>query len=332
MEKVYFSKEISSDSIWSLYQKVAFKEPGKIAVKLHFGEEGNQNFLNPEQLRKLMQNTKASFVETNVLYLGKRRYTDSHLQLAREHGFDFAPIHILDTDGEYTEPRKDCRHFTEVRLPLGIRDYDSFIVYSHFKGHLLSGFGGAIKNVGMGMASIPGKMAQHASTVPTIRKERCVNCGLCRTSCPADAIQLEPVQINAERCIGCGKCIGVCPQRVFNIPWSSTTSSIFQERLVEYARMIAQDRNMVFINVIDNVSALCDCDGGAPVPFLQKVGVMASRDMLAIDKASLDLVNQCTGKKDSFLTFSRTSGQHQIEYAAAIGLGTPDYDLIEDQE
>ncbi|MCF7920070.1 MAG: DUF362 domain-containing protein [Candidatus Cloacimonetes bacterium] len=329
MGKVYFSKNISPEAIWNLYQLVAFDEPGKIGIKLHFGEDGNHNFLEPGLTRLLTRNTKAHFVETNVLYLGKRHETESHLQLAREHGFNFAPLHILDADGEYTEPRQGYKHYQEVRLPLGIKEYDSFIIYSHFKGHIMSGFGGAIKNVGMGMASIPGKMAQHASRIPLIKGERCINCGICLQSCPGDAITLEPVKINYHTCIGCGKCIGVCPQRVFNIPWSSTSNHVFQERLVEYAAMIAENRNMVFINVIDRVSASCDCDSGAPAPFLNNVGILASRDMLGIDKASLDLVNSLTSEEDSFLTHSHTSGQHQLKYAAATGLGSLEYELIE---
>ena len=329
MKKVYFCRKITQESIWNLYRKVAFDSPGKIGVKLHFGESGNTNFLDPSLTKKLMEKSKATFVETNVLYLGKRRYTESHLQLAKEHGFDFAPIHILDAEGDFSEPRSGYRHFDEVRLPLGIKKYGSYVIYSHFKGHIMTGFGGAIKNVGMGMASIPGKMAQHASAIPIVNGKNCVNCGICVQNCPGDAISLEPVEIDEAKCIGCGKCIGVCPEHVFNIPWTSTNNQLFQERLVEYAAMVSEGRKMVYINVIDQVSALCDCDSGAPEPFINRVGVVASTDMLAIDKASLDLVNKYTGLEDSFLTHSRTSGQHQIDYASTIGLGSKDYVLID---
>lgn len=329
MEKVYFSREISSESILRLYNMIADEVSGRIGIKLHFGEKGNRYFLPAGLTRDLVKATDADFVETNVLYLGKRRYTQSHIALAKEHGFDFAPIHILDEDGEFSEKREGYKHFSEVRLPAGINDYSSLIIYSHFKGHLMAGFGGAVKNVGMGLASIPGKMAQHASAIPSVNQENCVNCGNCVKSCPGNAITLEPVVISEEKCIGCGKCIGACPQRVFSIPWNSTSNRIFQQRLVEYAKMISENRNFYYINVIDQVSALCDCDSSAPKPFVNNIGVLASRDMLAIDKASFDLVNEATGEKDSFLKHSKTSGRYQLEYGVEIGLGNIDYELID---
>ena len=179
------------------------------------------------------------------------------------------------------------------------------------------------------MASIPGKMAQHASTIPLINAKACVNCGLCQQECPGKAISLEPVSIDPHLCIGCGKCIGICPQSVFSIPWGSTNLKIFQERLVEYAKMISDGRKMVYINVIDKVSRLCDCDKGAPPPFAEKIGIVGSTDIVAVDKASLDLVNKHTAEKDAFLKHTGVSGNYQLEYAASIGLGSLEYDLIE---
>lgn len=329
MEDVYFCKDISSQSILRLYKRIASENAGKTGIKLHFGEKGNRYFLPAELTRDLVTYTNSTFLETNVLYLGKRRYTKSHIELAKEHGFDFAPIHILDDDGELTEKRTGYKHFDEVRIPADINDYERIIIYSHFKGHMMAGFGGAIKNVGMGLASIPGKMAQHASAIPGVNDQKCINCGKCVANCPGNAITLDPVVISEEKCIGCGKCIGACPQRVFSIPWSSTSNRMFQERLVEYASMIARDRNFLYINVIDQVSALCDCDSSAPAPFVNKIGVLASKDMLAIDKASLDLVNQATGESDSFLKYSKTSGRRQIEYGTERCLGSIDYKLID---
>ncbi|MDP8210713.1 MAG: DUF362 domain-containing protein [Candidatus Stygibacter australis] len=329
MAIVYYTKEINAESVWKIYQKVSEPIYGKIGIKLHFGERGNMNYLDPQLLHILAKELKASLVETNVLYLGPRRETASHLEVAEEHGFNFAPIDILDAEGEYTLPFMDAKHFKEVRLPSGIDRYDSFIIYSHFKGHIMSGFGGAIKNVGMGMASIPGKMAQHASTIPIVNDSSCVVCGLCVKECPGKAITLEPVKISKELCIGCGKCIGVCPQRLFSIPWGSTSLKVFQERVVDYARMISTGRKMIYINVIDKVSRLCDCDMGAPPPFAEKIGIVASTDMLAADKASLDLVNDHMKEKDTFARYSGVSGNHQLEYALETGLGSIEYQLIE---
>jgi len=328
MAIVYYTKEINAGTVWKIYQKVSEPIHGRIGIKLHFGERGNKNFLDPQLLHVLTKELKVSLVETNVLYLGPRRETASHLEVAKEHGFDFAPIDIMDAEGEYTLPFRGVKHFKEVRLPSGIDRYDSFIIYSHFKGHIMSGFGGAIKNVGMGMASIPGKMAQHASTIPIVNASECVVCGLCVNQCPGKAITLEPVRISKELCIGCGKCIGVCPQRVFSIPWESTSLKVFQERVVDYARMISTGRKMIFINVIDKVSRLCDCDKGAPPPFAEKIGIVASTDMLAVDKASLDLVNEHMNEQDAFARYSGVSGNHQLEYALETGLGSMEYQLI----
>jgi len=329
MSIVYFTKEISAESVWNIYQKLSETISGRIGIKLHFGERGNQNYLPPHLLHVLAKETKADLVETNVLYLGPRRETETHLEVAKEHGFDFAPVNILDAEGDYIKPMEGVKHYQEVRMPVGIDRYDGFIIYSHFKGHMMSGFGGAIKNVGMGMASIPGKMAQHASTIPGVNAKACVNCGMCVKECPGKAITLEPVIISKSLCIGCGKCIGVCPQGVFSIPWGSTGLKVFQERVVDYARMISTGRKMIYINVIDKVSRLCDCDKSAPPPFAEKIGIIASNDIVAADKASLDLVNKHTGKDDAFAHYSGVSGNHQLEYAEETGLGSMKYQLIE---
>ncbi|MCF7911292.1 MAG: DUF362 domain-containing protein [Candidatus Cloacimonetes bacterium] len=329
MAIVYYSKAINAESVWKIYEKIAIEKQGRLAIKLHFGERGNRNYLDPALLYILASRLDAVLVETNVLYLGPRRETATHLSVAKEHGFDFAPLHILDAEGDYSLPYQGLSHFSEVRLPLAIDEYDGYIIYSHFKGHIMTGFGGAIKNVGMGMASIPGKMVQHSSTIPVINAGACVSCGLCKKECPGGAITLEPVVIDPLKCVGCGKCIGVCPQQVFSIPWGSTGLQVFQERLVEYARMISDGRKMVYINVIDKVSRLCDCDKGAPPPFAAKIGIVGGTDMVAVDKASLDLVNRHTGFRDAFLKHTGVSGDYQLEYAERIGLSSREYELIE---
>ena len=152
---VYFIREITPENVLKLYEALGEKPSGKIGVKIHFGEEGNQNFLNPELTRPLMEKTKATWVETNVLYVGQRRYTDQHIALAKRHGFTFAPIDILDKDGEIEVPTTGMglQHYGKsVKLGKGFMDYDNYIIYSHFKGHGSAGFGGAIKNLAMGFA------------------------------------------------------------------------------------------------------------------------------------------------------------------------------------
>ncbi len=325
--KVYYTKDISDESLLKIYQYVKDNVHGKVAIKVHFGEEGNQNFIKPDIMKSLVDTTNGTFVETNVLYVSKRRYTDSHIQLAKDHGFGFAPIDILDVKGTKIIP-VDLKHFKEVKVAAGVDDYDSFIILSHYKGHSAAGFGGAIKNVSMGLASIPGKMALHASTVPVTYPQRCIACGICVDNCPAGAISINPLVIDADKCIGCADCIGICPQRAFGVPWSSTSQPVFQERLCEYAKGMTDSLNMVYINVLANISRICDCSPYAPPPFMEDLGIMASTDIVAIDQACLDLVNKVQKLDDTFLEKSGTSGDTQTDYGESIGLGSKKYILI----
>ncbi len=333
---VYFTKEVSPAAVMRVYEKIAHRVKGNVALKVHFGEDGNPNFLSPNLMKELALHTKATFVETNVLYVGRRRYTESHIQLAREHGFTYAPIDILDSEADLdlkvTDPR--LKHFKEVKVGKNMDKYDTYIVFSHFKGHGSAGFGGAIKNVAMGFGSIAGKMAQHASDIPTVDEPKCVRCKKCVEECPADAITVREkgspkVKIHPEKCIGCAKCIGVCPTRVFGIPWRSTDRPVFHERLVEYAKVIADRYPMVFITVMANISKGCDCARSHQKPFMGDVGILASLDMLAIENAAHDLVNRAAGHEDVWLDKNSVSGRRQLSYAAAVGLGNTHYNLID---
>lgn len=325
--KVYFTSDLSAEGVMKVYDKIKEKVKGKTGVKVHFGEEGNQYYLKPELMTKLMKEVDGTFVETNVLYVSKRRYTESHIQLAKDHGFTNAPIDILDSAGELVLDT-DFNHFKKVKTGKNIDNYETLVIFSHFKGHGLAGFGGAIKNVGMGLASIAGKMAMHASAIPHYSPDRCIKCQACIPKCPGDAITIDPLVIDPEKCIGCGTCIGICPVRAFNVPWGSTKKEVFLERLTEYAKAISDHKNMVYINVIANVSAYCDCLPSAPAPFVDDIGVLASTDMLAIEKACSDLVNKAHGTPDAFLKESGASGLHQLKYAEKIGLGNSEYELI----
>ena len=175
----------------------------------------------------------------------------------------------------------------------------------------------------------PGKMALHASTVPNYNPSACINCGICVTECPGDAISLEPVVIDPEKCIGCGKCIGVCPTYVFRVPWGSTSKSVFLERLVDYAATIIAQKPMIFINVLANITPGCDCMSGRQEPFVEDIGILASTDIVALENASHDLVDKAHESHDTFKEINRVSGKRQIEYAAELGIGNPEYELIE---
>lgn len=329
---VYFCKDITPENILKLYEALGVKQEGKIGLKVHFGEEGNQNFLNPELLRPLVEKVNPTFVETNVLYVGKRRYTDSHIALAKEHGFTFAPIDILDDEGETEIPAEGLKHYTKIKTGSHFNDYDNYIIYSHFKGHGSAGFGGAIKNVSMGLASPGGKMAMHATNFPTTADpEACVNCQRCVSQCPAQAITITengPV-IDTTKCIGCAKCIAECPLKIFKPDWREIEENVFLERLVEYAKVLSEAKPMVYINVMDNISKTCDCSAKAPAPFMEKVGAVASTDIVAIEMACHQLTAAKYGSDDAFKDVNGISGFGQVQYAHQLGMGNMKYVLVD---
>ena len=331
---VYFIKDINPENVLKLYKAIGMELDGKIGVKIHFGEEGNKNFLNPELTKPLMQYTKASWVETNVLYISKRRFTDPHIKLAKDHGFTFAPIDILDKDGEmeYDTKGMALKHYKKIKAGLSFPNYDGYIIYSHFKGHGSAGFGGAIKNLAMGFASPGGKMAQHASDVPVITDiSKCIKCSSCINNCPAHAISYvdNAITIDKDKCIGCAKCIAECPMKIIKPENTNLETNIFLERLVEYACVFTKKKPMVYINVLANISSSCDCSARAPLPFTQDIGMLGSRDIVAIEKASHDLVAKGHNCEDAFLKESGVSGMGQIIYAEKLGMGTKRYKLVE---
>lgn len=325
--KVYFSKDISPKSLKAVYERLHFKPSGKLAVKVHFGEKGNENFIPPKLLKKLVTGLKGTFVETNTLYGGSRSDTKSHVKTARDHGWGYAPIDIMDARGEETLPYKG-KYFSKVYVGKSMKDYGSFLVISHFKGHGTAGFGGAIKNIAMGLGSPSGKRAQHQGQFPKVRSKKCVKCGICRKVCPVDAITGD-YKVDRKKCIGCGKCVETCPFKAIEAAPAGTKGKIFQEKLAEYARAITAGRKFTYINLAMNISAACDCRAGAPPPFIGDVGILASDDPVALDQASFDLVNKAAGLPDAFEHETGVSGEHTMAYAERIGLGRRAYKLIE---
>ncbi len=326
--KVYFTSDISSGGLLKVFSNIQNEATGKIAFKVHFGEEGNKNFISPLIMRELVLMLHATFVETNVLYVGKRRYTESHIELAKAHGFNYAPIDILDSSGDSAIEAKTT-HFSKVYLGKNFFNYDTYVIFSHFKGHGSAGFGGAIKNVGMGLAAIQGKMALHASDIPGTRPDKCIKCGVCVRECPGAAITLEPLKIDKNKCIGCAKCIGECPVQAFSIPWGSTPENVFLERLVEYTKVMTSLKKMIYVNILANISRSCDCSRHAPKPFLEDIGILVSTDIVAIEKASHDLVDQKCNCDDAFVKVGNPSGKYQISYAEQMNMGNSNYILID---
>lgn len=323
---VYYTRHITGDSILMLFKELGVEPKGKVAVKVHFGEDDNDNYLSPELSKPLTLAYNGTLVETNVLYSSRRSVTDTHIELAKEHGFTFAPIDILDSEGD-SIINCNTKHYKKVVVGKKFFNYDTYIIFSHFKGHGMSGYGGAIKNIAMGVASPMGKKAQHASYIPDIDLDKCTDCGICARACPSEAIESSPAWIDQSKCTGCGQCVSECPQKAVSLP--SFSREIFMERLCDYTDVIQKQRNMIYVNVAANISALCDCARKDPGVFMDDVGVFASTDIVAIEQASYDMVNKYHGSADAFEKGGTGSGIYQIDYAGdTLKMGSKKYKLV----
>lgn len=298
-------------------------------VKVHFGEDGNTTFIGAENYDGILgfigeNGSKPCFIETNVLYKGERMTRDSHIALALDHGFTNAPIIIADGDHgeEYAEVEINKKNFKKCKIGKAFLDYDSLIVASHFKGHAVAGFGGAIKQLAMGCASRGGKLAQHDNEVPVIDTGKCVGCKACANQCPVGAIEVSPTaKIDEGKCVGCASCINACKVDAIGNDWEKSLKGSFFERLAEYAYAAALGKKNMYITFAFNITRLCDCEGHFMESVAPDMGVFASLDPVAIDKACLDMVNK---RKLVFKT-----GEYTLDYASEIGLGSTNYELIE---
>jgi uncharacterized Fe-S center protein len=279
--KVYFTSDISSGGLLAVYKALGVPVSGKVIIKLHMGEPGNQNYMRPELLRELVNETNAGFGDSNTYYGGARGTVAGHLRAARDHGFTYAPVDILDADGEVRLPIKDGKHLKEAVMGAHIMNYDWIISAAHFKGHSQAGFGGTFKNLAIGIAAPAGKGAIHSSA-------------------------------------GGGR--------------FSSNGEPFFEKIIEYnkALMEAKPGRMLYINVLNNLSISCDCDSRAPHPEMPDIGIMASLDPVALEKASLDQIYQSPseGKRHLIERIESRGGVHQVTYGERSGLGSQIYELI----
>ena len=330
-------------------------ERGLVAVKLHFGEKGNSGYLRPIFVRRIVERVKSLgaypfLTDTNTLYAGTRSDSVSHLNTAIENGFAFSvaggPVIIADglRGGSYVPVKIDREIVKTAYIAADIAEADCIISLAHFKGHELSGFGGTIKNLGMGCASRRGKMVQHSDLNPKVTRKKCVGCGECVEHCAQSAISLhdEKAQINGAKCVGCGECILICSNRAINVRWNADMA-LFQKKMVEYALAVLKGKKgrAACLSFLTQISPACDCCGHSDAPIVPDIGVLASTDPVAIDQASVDMVNRQKGLDGSCLAGQKGPGEDkfkglypkvdwsvQLEHGEKIGLGYRDYDLI----
>ncbi|MFO8050994.1 MAG: DUF362 domain-containing protein [Thermoplasmatota archaeon] len=363
--KVYFAdlragseKENRSNKVRRLFEEAGLaeniSEKDLCAIKVHFGERGGDAFINPIYVRQVVEKIKEKgarpFVtDSNTLYRGSRHNSVEHIENAIDHGFDYsvirAPIIIADglkgKNAVWVEINR--KHFEKVRISGELYHSDSMVVMTHFKGHEMAGFGGSIKNIAMGGATAYGKMDQH-SVRPEVIRRKCIGCGTCMEICPVGAHVLEggKVFIKKEVCIGCGECITVCPQEAIGLDWPSEIPP-FLERMTEYAlgTMKAMENKVGFMNFITRVSPDCDCFPWSDSPIVPDVGILASKDPVAIDRASYDMINAQPGFQGTKLNSGFGKGEDkfralrpdvdaciQFQYGEKIGLGSEEYELI----
>ena len=284
--KVYMFKEISSENLVKIYEALGREATGKVAVKLSTGEPGGHNFLQPVLIKDLVQKVKGTIVECNTAYGGGRAGTENHLKAAKDHGFTaIAPVDIMDAEGEVALPVKGGKHLKEDFVGSHYLNYDFTVVLSHFKGHAMGGFGGAIKNISIGIASSAGKAWIHSA----------------------------------------GKTKGN--------PWGNLPpQDDFLESMAEAAKAIVDHcgDKILYISVANNLSVDCDCDSSPEDPKMGDIGILASLDPVALDKACTDLVraSEDHGKIHLIERIDSRNGMHTLEYGEKIGLGSQKYELV----
>lgn len=342
MSKVYFksidsyskTEEINAASA-ELLQMVEEKEGIElnkyIPLKVHLGEHGNNTFIEPKNFNGIIdylagKEIDTAFIETNVLYKGQRNTSENHLKVAKEHGFTRIPVVIADGEAgeDYESVNIHMKNFEYCKIAKAIAKEDQIIVLSHFKGHMLAGFGGAIKQLAMGCASKGGKLAQHANSIPKISNRKCTSCKACAAKCPENAIIVtKKAQIDKDKCVGCASCMAACKNNAIKNSWLASLTKSFNERMAEYAYAASIGKRNIYINFVFNITRQCDCEGHPMKTIAKDVGVFASTDPVAIDQACLDTMDKNEGRT----VFRR--GRRTLEYAQSIGLGSKKYELIE---
>ena len=366
--KVYFSdmRTTIGDPLTAKFQRLIKKagieqlplEGRFAAIKIHFGEPGNLSFLRPNYAFALAEVIRAAggkpfLTDCNTLYPGGRKNALDHLDSAQRNGFSPLSVgcQILIADGlkgldEALVPIEGGKHVQVAKIGRAVMDADVVLSLNHFKGHEATGFGGALKNIGMGCGSRAGKMEQHCDGKPVVRESRCRACRQCARQCAHEAISYDEkriAHIDHARCVGCGRCIGACNFDAIYNP-NSGGSRILCEKIAEYALAVLQNRPHFHISVVTQVSPNCDCHGENDAPIIPDVGMFASFDPVALDQACADACNRQPVLQQSqladHLAAGKGHGDHfdasapgtdwrvTLEHAELLGIGTRQYDLV----
>lgn len=352
MNKVFFIAASRDESEASLSEKTAkvfdylardwaIKKEDFVGLKIHFGEKGNTGYIKPPWLIRLIEDIKKKtsrvfITDTNALYVGNRSNASAHLSLAADHGFtiDALRIPVIIADGligrDDDEVEVDLPRIKTAKLASAFLNTDFLVGLTHFTGHIQTGFGASLKNLGMGCASRSGKLEQHSDVHPWINPKLCKNCLTCIDFCPANAIEEEGknVRIVPEKCIGCGECLVVCNIGAVKMRWDDDAVRV-QEKIAEYAYSLWKvlNGNIACLNFLLGVTKNCDCMAKDEPAIVDDIGIVGSLDPVAVDKASVDLVNE-RSSRDLLREVHKIDWAVQLEHAQEIGLGLMEYQLV----
>ncbi|RDU24469.1 DUF362 domain-containing protein [Anaerosacchariphilus polymeriproducens] len=325
------------------------------AIKIHFGEMGNLAYLRPNYAKVVADfvkdmGGKVFLTDCNTLYVGSRKNALDHLDTAYANGFSpfSTGCHVVIADGlkgtdEALVSVEGGEYVKEAKIGQAVMDADIFISLNHFKGHEATGFGGALKNIGMGCGSRAGKMEMHSEGKAEVNQDRCIGCGACIKNCAHSAIQIEKKKayIEPDKCVGCGRCIGVCPVDATHSGKSDSNDAL-NKKIAEYSYAVLKDRPHFHISLVVDVSPYCDCHAENDVPIVPDVGMFASFDPVALDMACADAVNRQPVIEGSMLsemehhhhdhftnTHPSTNWKVALEHAQKLGIGNMEYELIQ---
>lgn len=338
--------------------QAVINEGDKVAIKVHFGEQGNTAFVSPLYVREVVRLVKEAggkpfLTDANTLYSGMRDNAVDHLECAIHNGFSYATVEapLIIADGLNSREGVDIalegtKHFDTVRIGSAAVYADAMIVVSHVKGHGEAGFGGAFKNIGMGLGTRSAKQRMHSDIKPHVDESKCTRCKRCVSWCPAHCIEAGAEHdgrafIRQEECIGCGECVAACAYGAININWDNDPAD-FQEKIVEHTlgALKGKEGKTIYLNFLMNITPECDCWSFSDAAIVPDIGVLASRDIVAIEQASYDMVTEATGNQhtcgagmesgvDKFKAMHNIDVRVTMDYAESLGMGTRSYVLKE---